>query len=250
MRSGQQRRKTWPKLLRKLAFVPLCIGILLVDAFPRTTCAGQGTTAVETVPVSHMQEPIEIIATVVAMNRYPWETGYNPLNILLVRVDKLLGGEELSRYVRVDFPSRSIYTNTEEYRVYQKLESSLRERKTWKMRVHPDPRGSMACAWKIPPPPKPNDLMMRWVPVILPVGGASGYPDINSVPCYVLEESDIQEVASPAEPVPDSLPEISPFSIPPNELDLPFPLPLPPPSKSDNLRGLQRRTVNRGGHTL
>lgn len=236
MRSGQQLRKTMPMLLRILAIVPLCIGIWLVDAFPRPTCASQGTTAEAKAPASHMQEPIEIIGTVVAMSRNPWTGMYYSFDILLVRVNKLFSGEEPAGYVRVDFPNRSIYTNTEEFRVYQKLESSLRDRKTWKMRVHPDPRGSLACAWKIPPPPRPDDLMMRWVPVILPVGGASGYPDINSVPCYVLDENDIQEIASPAKAVPENLPEISPISIPPNELDLPFPLPLPPRSKSARLR--------------
>ncbi len=39
--------------------------------------------------------------------------------------------------------------------------------------------------------------MMGWVPIILPVGGASGYPDINTVPCYVLDQKDIHEVVSP-----------------------------------------------------
>ena len=196
MRSGQQKRKRLPMLLSILAIFPPCVDFLVADALPKPTSTQQATSADAKAPASHMQEPIDFIGTVVAMSRNPWENMGYSTHVLLVRIDDLITGEESARYVRVDFPERDIYTDTEEYRVRQKLEDSLREPKTWKMSVHPDPRGSMGCAWRIPPAPRPDDLMMRWVPVILPVGGALGYPDINTVPCYVLDQNDITEVAS------------------------------------------------------
>src|ERR1700752_1214679 len=103
------------------------------------------------------------------------------VHILLIRVDGVLDGKTTERYVRADFLNHSVYDNSEESIAYDKLVTALHEKGTWKIQLTP-PRGIPEC-WKIPPPPVQGDYLTYGNPVIQPVGGATGYPDINTVPC-------------------------------------------------------------------
>jgi hypothetical protein len=180
-----------------VAFVSLCTGMILVAMLQVPIRANQGANVPEKAPVPKSKEPIDIDAAVVAMSRDPWQNYGWSLYLLLFRVDKVVGGKETAQYVRGDFPDISVYTDSEEARVYRQLIHSLREPKTWKIHLRP-PRGSPECYTVSPP--IPGDIASGANPVMLPVGGASGYPDINTVPCYVFDQRDIQEITSPEKP--------------------------------------------------
>jgi hypothetical protein len=185
------------KFARKMYFVfVLWICGALCVANQNLAGAGQDATAKDSASVSRGSEPIQMIGTVVAMSQHRWENVGYSFHVLLFRIDKILGGKESARFVRADFPAAYIFTNSEEARVYSHLESSLREPKIWKVHLRPT-HGSVLCAWRIPAPPRTDDLAMAGTPIIVSVGGASGYPDINTVPCYVFDQGDIQEITMP-----------------------------------------------------
>jgi hypothetical protein len=153
----------------------------------------------EKAPVPKGKETVDALVTVVAMSRDPWDgpgVG-DPFEILLLKVDKL-DETKIGPYVRADLFEIAQRTDSEESRIYRQLLSLLRDTRTWKIHLKP-PSLSVHC-WRIPPPPIPGDLMSSRNPVIVPVGGASGYPDVNSIPCYLVDQRDIQEVPSPQKP--------------------------------------------------
>lgn len=170
------------------------------EAFPSSIQTNQDRTATAKSLVAKGKEPIDILATVVAMSREQWDgPGVGQaFEILLLRVEKVTGESNVPAYVRVDFDDLSSLENSTETKAYLQLLRSLREPKLWKIHLRP-PRGTGDC-WAVPPPPIPGDLMSSRNPVIVPVGGASGYPDVNTAPCYIADQRDIQEVASPEKP--------------------------------------------------
>jgi hypothetical protein len=181
------------------AVVSLCICVILDAALQLPIRASQGSSTSENAPVPKGKEAVDVVATIVAMSQNPWQnTGY-PFEILLLRVDKVPGDARIGPYARADFPRISDFTDSKETRVYRELLSSLRERKTWKILLRAT-NGPVLCAWRIPPPPIPGDFTTAGNPVIIAIGGASGYPDINAVPCYVFDQRDIEEVVSPDKP--------------------------------------------------
>jgi hypothetical protein len=182
-------------VLGVLAAVVLC-GAAVLAAVQTPVHPAQDADASSRVPVPRGTEPVDVIVTAVAMSKEPWlnTTDYS-YEILLLRVDKVLGAAKVARYVRADFNEISVYTNSEESRVYRQLLSSLREPRIWKIHLKP-PSLPVHC-WTIPPPPIPGDLMSSRSPLIVPVGDASGYPGINTVPCYLVDQRDIQEIKSP-----------------------------------------------------
>lgn len=77
----------------------------------------------------------------------------------------------------------------------RRLLSSLRMGKTMKIHLR-RPREGDECRWTIPPPPKPGEEIGFVTPVIIPVAGAKGYPDINRLRCYAFELQDIEKDTS------------------------------------------------------
>ena len=196
MSSRRQKRNKLPLHSSVAAAVSLCISIFLAIPFQSPIRASQGSSTSENAPVPKGKEAVDVVATIVAMSQNPWQnTGY-PFEILLLRVDKVLGDTRIGPYARADFPRISDFTDNKETRVYRELLNSFRGRKTWKIHLRAT-NGPVLCAWRIPPPPIPGDFTTAGNPVMITIGGASGYPDINTVPCYVLDQEDIQETVSP-----------------------------------------------------
>lgn len=175
--------------------VCLCVGMFFLDPFDEPLRANQTASADENVTVLKGKEPVLITGTVVAMTRAPWMGLHWSVHILLIRVDSSPDGEKPERYVRADFLQHSIYDDSEESRAYDKLVRAFHEKGTWKIQLHP-PRSIPEC-WKVPPPPKSGDLITYGNPDIRPVGGATGYPNVNAVPCYAVTPADVQEIRSP-----------------------------------------------------
>jgi len=197
MRPNRKRFSVFWSILGATVALCICVGLDAVLQLPIR--ASQGSSTAENAPVPKGKEAVDVVATVVAMSRDPWEnTGY-PFEILLLRVDKVLGDKKIGPYARADFPRISNFTDSKEARVYYELLSSLRERKSWKIHLRAT-NGPVLCAWRIPPPPIPDDLTTAANPVIIAIGGASGYPDINTVPCYVFDQRDIEAAVTSDKP--------------------------------------------------
>jgi hypothetical protein len=190
------RKEKHSKTLGNIAsIVYFCVGMLLIITFNKPLRAYQTASTDGNVPILKAKEPVEIIGTVIAMTRDPWMGADWSLHILLLRVDRVLDGKRTERYVRTDFLNRSVYDNSEESLAYSKLVSAFHEKRTWKFQLHP-PHGISGC-WKIPPPPTPGDYITSRNPDIQPIGGATGYPNINTLPCYAFYPVDVQEIRSP-----------------------------------------------------
>lgn len=176
-------------------FCVALLGILLSVAVAESARANQTTGTDMTVPVVKATESVGIIGTVVAMTREPWWGANRQIHILLIRVDHVLDEKKTENYVRADFLNHSIYDNSEESLTYDKLVTAFHEKGTWKIQLHP-PHELAAC-YRVPPPPIPGDLLTSGNPVIQPVGGATGYPDVNTVRCYSFFAADVQEIRTP-----------------------------------------------------
>lgn len=155
------------------------------------THAGQARTSTDQGTISKGKEPAEVLAIVSAMTQEP----YYGKHILILEVLKVLGGKGPGNYVRADFPYRAITLDSEEAIAYQRLAKALRLQRVWRIHLRP-PRGldSSGCAWRVPPPLKPGEIAaFEPPPTLIPVAHASGYPDINTLPCYVFEQKDVEE---------------------------------------------------------
>jgi hypothetical protein len=194
MSSTGQQQKIKRLLWSMATGVSLCLSVFLAHAFQNPIRANQSASTDATVPVLKGAEPVGIIGTVVAMTHDLWMGAGWSVHILLVRVDSVLDGKKTEHYVRADFLNHSVYDNSEESIAYDKLVTAFHEKGTWKIQLIP-PRGIPEC-WKIPPPPIQGDYLTYGNPVIQSVGGATGYPDINTVPCYSFTTKDVQKVQS------------------------------------------------------
>jgi len=176
----------------------VCACLILTTQTSGASRSIQNANADRWAPIMKGIKPAEIVATVVAMSRDRMEEiPYYSADILLLKVDKVFDGKAPGPYVRADFLTGSNYTRTDQVGSFSRLEHSLRMAKTWKIRLRP-PTGSAECAWKLPPPARPEEeLTLVRPPVILPIGGALKYPEINTLPCYVFDQKDIQEVVPP-----------------------------------------------------
>ena len=134
-------------------------------------------------PVLRATAPVEIIGTVVAHDA---DGGmgiglvdvYAYLDVLIIRVGKVLDGKPSGKYVRADFLGGAD----------ESLPKSLFDGKPWKIRlwaVPPNPYWT--CAWTIRPNPPQNSLEMSWWPRIVPVAGVKNFPDPNDMYCYVIK---------------------------------------------------------------
>src|SRR5579871_5040200 len=180
--SGQQQQKIKHLLWTTATGVSLCLGVSLAFAYQNPIRANQSSSSDATVPVLKGADPVAIIGTVVAMTHEPWWGAGRKLHILLIRVDRVLDGKKTENFVRADFIEHSIYDDSPESLAYEKLVSAFHEKGTWKIHLHP-PAYVNEC-FRIPPPPVPGDLLTYGNPVIQPVGGATGNPNIDAVPCY------------------------------------------------------------------
>jgi len=195
MSSIGQQRKTLQLHWSMATAVSLCLTVFLALTFQNPIRANQTANTDANAPVLKGEEPVAIIGTVVAMTRDLWMGAGWSVHILLIRVDSVPDGKKTDRYVRADFLNHSVYDNSEESIAYDKLVTAFHEKGTWKIQLSP-PRGIPEC-WKIPPPPTPGDYLTYGNPVIQPVGGAMGYPNINTVPCYSFTPKDVQDIRSP-----------------------------------------------------
>jgi hypothetical protein len=129
---------------------------------------------------------IEIVGTVVAHdqeNGWPlnFEGGY--IDTLVVRIEKGLKGRLSGHFVRADFLG---WSGTND------LPKSLFMGRQWKMTLEPVPAGEhYSCAWTVRPP-GPGELTVGVR--VVPVGGATAFPDVNTLPCYVLKRKNVQEI--------------------------------------------------------
>jgi hypothetical protein len=176
------------------AGVSLCLTVFLIAAFQNPIRAKQPNTE-QNAHVFKGAEPVGIIGTVVAMTRETWWSAGGEIHILLIRVDRVLDKKKTENYVRADFAKHSIYSDSPESLAYEKLATAFHEKRKWKIQLHP-PTDSPEC-YKIPPPPIDGDYLTYGNPVIQPVGGATGYPNINVVPCYGFFPADVRENQSP-----------------------------------------------------
>ncbi len=139
------------------------------------------------------REPLEIVGTVVAMTQETVDVaneGY--AHILLLKIESIQTGKDPGRYVRADFANHQIKYDPK----YERLFSSFHEDKKWKIHLRP-PDGRPECSWPIPTPLRPEELSASPYPVLAPLHGAMGFPDINTLPCYAFEVKDIEEVLLP-----------------------------------------------------
>jgi|SRR5579871_1963467 len=177
----------------------LSVSTFLVSAFSIPVRATQKNDAPQTAAVIKATAPVDIVATTMAMSRGPWE-GYGwSFYLLILEVQKVVSGQELSQYVRADFQNISVYTNSEEAEQYRHLVRALRDpQRTWRIRLRPPVQNGYGPeCWKVPPPPTPGDLLSAGNPVMLAVEGVSAYPQINSLPCYVFDQRSIPEPSEP-----------------------------------------------------
>jgi hypothetical protein len=198
MSLNQLKRRWSPWIFYAATIISMLSIMSMLMTLQRSIYASQDDHAGQEAAVPKGKEPVDAIVTVVSMSRERWDglgVGH-AFEILLLRVEKVLGESKVPPYVRVDFENLSVLANSKETRAYLQLLSSLREPKLWKIHLRP-PRGTGDC-WAIPPPPIPGDLMSSRNPVMVPVGGASGYPDINGATCYIANQDDLREVVSPS----------------------------------------------------
>jgi hypothetical protein len=172
--------------------VPILFLLSLLPCIVYPSNAAQTTRQDETAPVTKGSESVTIVGTVVAMTREAWQGADWSVQIVIMRVDSVLDGKKTGRYIRGDFLNHSVYGNSGESRAYDKLVSTFHDKGAWRVQLHP-PRGIPEC-WRVPLPPIPGDLITYGNPDIRPVGGATGYPDVNAVPCYTFTVSDVETI--------------------------------------------------------
>jgi hypothetical protein len=146
-------------------------------------------------PILKGKNPVVILGSVVAVSRDTFgEAGGFSVDLMQLKVEKVLSGKNPGHYVRADFNhSSSVKIDPEKARIQRELLVPLRQGKTMKIHLRPPIEGA-ECKWTIPPPPKPREEVGFMTPVMLPVGNAKGYPDINGLPCYAFELQGIEEI--------------------------------------------------------
>jgi hypothetical protein len=175
--------------MRKQSNILVFAGFILCSLTGLAQSQGSPTPSRDPkLPVLHATAPIEIMGTVVAHDA---DGGmgigvvdvYAYLDVLIIRVEKVLDGKPSGKFVRADFLGG---TN-------ENLPKSLFDGKPWKIRlwsVPPNPY--LTCAWTIRPNPPQNSLEPNWWPRIVPVAGVKSFPDPNAMYCYVMTSDSIR----------------------------------------------------------
>jgi hypothetical protein len=184
-----RRRKATLALVTSQRRAAFCLAIFLVAVMQVRIQARQGTPVTDQGSISRGKEPAEVLATVSAMTQEP----YYRAHILVIEVLKVLSGKNPGQYLRADFPNRALTTDSEDAQAYQRLEKALRLQRIWRIHLRP-PRGSdnSECTRRVPAPLRPGELTAFEHTTMVPVAGATGYPDVNALACYVFEQKDIQ----------------------------------------------------------
>jgi hypothetical protein len=171
----------------RIRFVPVIVCCLVI--LGHTQRASTVSSASDT-GVIKAKDAIEITGVVVAHSLDRVAIGFEgiSMDILVVRFERKSKGVVSSRYVRVDF--------WEDARVSaSKSSESLYEGKPWRMKLSPPPMTDHnVCAYTVPPLPQAEEVEAVIVPHMVPVGGARGYPDVNSLPCYELRRENLHEI--------------------------------------------------------
>jgi hypothetical protein len=170
----------------------LCISMLLLSSAIFAQSSKANTYRDPRKPVLRGKEEIEIVGTVVAHDRdggvaVGFEGGY--YDVLVVRIEKILKGNIVGHYVRADFSGWAVYETD------PKMPTSfLYEGKPWRIKLHPPDSRGQECAYTVAPPVRPGDLLsdFRFGAVLVPVGVAKSFPDVNAMHCYTFTLKDLQ----------------------------------------------------------
>lgn len=147
-------------------------------------------------PVLESKTSIDIIGTVIAHDD---EGGFGfgmvdadaYIDTLIIRIEKVQKGEISWRYVRADFLGGG----------GNDLPKPLFQGTKWKMMLEPaNLRTYLECKHTIAPSPRPDSLEMKGGPRLVPVGGATSFPDPNALYCYVMKRENIQEIRTEKDP--------------------------------------------------
>jgi hypothetical protein len=186
-------------LVPSLVLIEALIPVLIVTAKPRGGMQGNDNAHAEiSPPILKGKDPVIMLGSAVAVSQETViESESSSADLMLLKVEKVVSGKEPGQYVRADFSHHSsAKIDPEKARLQRELLVPLRQGKTMKIHLRPPIEGA-ECRWTIPPPPKPREEVGFMTPVMLPVGNAKGYPDINGLPCYAFELQDIEEIVSP-----------------------------------------------------
>jgi hypothetical protein len=191
--------KATGNLLKAYLFIHFSISpfssLLVPVRLQKPAVSGQHADTEKLPPIVRGNDSKEVEASVEAMSQDNNVASLDGISyILLLKIKKVQRGGTPARYVRADFASHQVYTDPK----YEQMHTLLLQKgKTWKIHLRPSDWIS-ECAWSIPAPPKPGELFMPGIPIMLPVGGAKRYPDINTLPCYAFELKDIEGVVLPS----------------------------------------------------
>lgn len=117
-------------------------------------------------------------------------------DLMILKVEKVLEGKNPGRFLRADFNHESSAEIAPEKALkLRQLLLKLRNGQVMKIHLRP-PKENIECRWTIPPPPGIGQEIGFESPVMVPVDGAKGYPDINDLPCYAFELQDIEDPAT------------------------------------------------------
>jgi hypothetical protein len=177
-----------------LGFSPR-IDLAIRDNLHGLSGSAQDQDAGKLPPIIRAAYPIEVEAAVEAMSQDDvGEPGGGAVYILLLKTKTSQRSKAPARYVRADFTSHQIYFDPKFEQMHDFL---FGKKKIWKIKLHPVLGGS-ECAYPVPAPPKPGEIVGGvHIPIMIPAGDAEAYPDINTLPCYAFELKDIEEVLLP-----------------------------------------------------
>jgi hypothetical protein len=198
MKSDYRWRKRL-HLVPGLLFIEALIPVLIVTASPQGGMQGNDNAPAEkSPPILKGKDPAVILGNVVAVSQDTLgEAGGFSIDLMQLKVEKVINGQNPGQYVRADFNHHSsVKIDPEKARIQRELLVALRQGKIMKIHLRPPIEGA-ECRWTIPLPPKPGEAVGFMTPVMLPVGNAKGYPDINKLLCYAFELQDIEEIALP-----------------------------------------------------
>ena len=174
-------------------------GILLEAGARKQLSERQNVPPEELVPIVRAKEKVLIFGRVLAISDetvFGSEGVAGSADVMLLKIEKVLSGKNPGQYVRADFNHHSDRIDPQKAPALRQLLVPLREGKTMKIRLSPPVSGA-ACSWPIPAPPKSGEEVGIKEPIMLSVGGANGYPDINTLPCFGFDLNDIEQVTSP-----------------------------------------------------
>jgi hypothetical protein len=179
----------------------LIAGTLFAGDLPGVPRAPDAAGADNSAPVRKGKDFVMIVAHAVTMSQDAVIEGEDgSAYILLLRIDKVLKGKIQDRYVRADFANHvagsgnpSAKLDPAKTQTYREFMSSMRQGKPWKIRLRP-PTWISECRFTIPKAPSAREEVGFLTPVMVPIGNAKGYPDINALTCYAFEFRDIEKV--------------------------------------------------------